>query len=110
MLADTWYLFHKYMKITFRMPMWTLITLVQPLIWLIIFGQLIRNKTQLPGFTHGSYKDFFVPGVLIMTVLIGSAWCGVSRLREIHSGTVDKMLSSPASRVAIVLSRVLHST
>jgi ABC-2 type transport system permease protein len=110
MLADTWYLFNKYMKITARMPMWTLFTLVQPLIWLVIFGQLFKNITKLPGFPTDSYVDFFVPGVLIMTVLFGSSWSGVSLLREIQSGTVDKMLASPASRVAIVLSRVLHST
>src|SRR3569832_1142484 len=71
MLADTWHLFNKYMKITFRMPMWTLFTLVQPLIWLIIFGQLFKNITQLPGFPTENYMDFFEPGVLIMTVLIG---------------------------------------
>jgi len=110
MLADTWHLFNKYMKITVRMPMWTLFTLVQPLIWLVIFGQLFKGITQLPGFPTDSYMDFFVPGVLIMTVLFGSSWSGVSLLREIQSGTVDKMLASPVSRVAIVLSRVLHST
>src|SRR3569623_2742985 len=110
MLADTWYLFCKYLKLTFRMPMWTLFTLVQPLLWLIIFRQLLRNMTQLPGYPPGSYMDFFVPGVLIMTVLFGSSWRGVSLLREIQSGTVDKMLLSPASRIAIVLSRELHYT
>jgi len=110
MLADTWYLFDKYMRITIRMPMWTLFTLVQPLIWLVIFGQLFKKITQLPGFPTETYMDFFVPGVLIMTVLFGSSWSGVSLLREIQSGTVDKMLVSPVSRVAIVLSRVLHST
>jgi ABC-2 type transport system permease protein len=110
MLADTWYLFNKFMKITIRMPMWTLFTLVQPLIWLVIFGQLFKNIIQLPGFPTDSYMDFFVPGVLIMTVLFGSSWSGVSLLREIQSGTVDKMLVSPVSRIAIVLSRVLHST
>ena len=110
MFADTWHLFNKYMKITIRMPMWTLFTLVQPLIWLVIFGQLFKNITQLPGFPTGTYMDFFVPGVLIMTVLFGSSWSGVSLLREIQSGTVDKMLVSPVSRVAVVLSRVLHST
>src|SRR3569832_2556417 len=109
MLADTWHLFNKYMKITFRMPMWTLFTLVQPLIWLIIFGQLFKNITQLPGFPTENYMDFFVPGVLIMPVLFGSSWSGVRLLREIQSGTVDNMLVSPESRVAIVLSRVLHS-
>jgi len=110
MLADTWYLFNKYMKITVRMPMWTLFALVQPLIWLVIFGELFKNVSQLPGFPAGTYMDFFVPGVLVMTVLFGSSWSGVSLLREIQSGTVDKMLVAPVSRVAIVLSRVLHST
>jgi len=110
MLADTWYLFNKYLKITIRMPLWTLFGLIQPLIWLVIFGQLFRNMTQIPGFPADSYLDFFLPGVLIMTVLFGSSWSGVSLLREIQAGTVDKMLVSPVSRVAIVLSRVLHST
>lgn len=104
MLADTWHLFNKYMIITMRMPMWSLFTLIQPLIWLIIFGQLFGRFVQTEN-----YMDFMVPGILIMTVLFGSSWSGVSLLREISAGTVDKMLVSPVSRVAIVLSRVLHS-
>ncbi len=104
MLADTWHLFHKYMIITLRMPLWSLFTLIQPLIWLIIFAQLFGHFVQADR-----YMDFMVPGILIMTVLFGSSWSGVSLLREISAGTVDKMLASPVSRVAIVLSRVLHS-
>lgn len=104
MLADTWHLFNKYMIITMRMPLWSLFTLIQPLIWLIIFGQLFGHFVQAEN-----YMDFMVPGILIMTVLFGSSWSGVSLLREISAGTVDKMLVSPVSRIAIVLSRVLHS-
>jgi len=104
MLADTWHLFNKYMIITLRMPMWSLFTLIQPLIWLIIFGQLFGRFVQ-----SEHYMDFMVPGILIMTVLFGSSWSGVSLLREISAGTVDRMLVSPVSRIAIVLSRVLHS-
>jgi len=107
-LADTWHLFLKYTKITLRMPMWTLFTLIQPLLWLIIFTQLFKNFVQAPA-DGGSYIDFFVPGVLVMTALFGSSWSGVSLLREITAGSVDKMLVSPVSRVAIVLSRVMHS-
>lgn len=109
MLADTWYLFSKYMKISIRMPLWTLFALIQPLLWLFIFGSLFKYFASLPGFPADSYVDYFLPGVLIMTVLFGSSWAGVSLLREINAGTVDKMLVSPVSRVAIVLSRVLHS-
>ncbi len=104
MLADTWHLFNKYMIITMRMPLWSLFTLIQPLIWLIIFAQLFGRFVQAEN-----YMDFMVPGILIMTVLFGSSWSGVSLLREISAGTVDKMLVSPVSRVAIVLSRVMHS-
>ncbi|HFD92787.1 MAG TPA: hypothetical protein ENJ22_05815 [Gammaproteobacteria bacterium] len=104
MLADTWHLFHKYMIITMRMPLWSLFTLIQPLIWLIIFAQLFGHFVETDN-----YMDFMVPGILIMTVLFGSSWSGVSLLREISAGTVDKMLVSPVSRIAIVLSRVLHS-
>jgi len=99
----------KYTRITMRMPLWSLFTLIQPLLWLLIFTQLFKNFVQSPPPGGGSYIDFFVPGVLIMTALFGSSWSGVSLLREITAGTVDKMLVSPVSRVAIVLSRVLHS-
>lgn len=109
MLADTWYLFSKYVKISIRMPLWSLFALIQPLIWLFIFGSLFKYFANLPGFPAETYVDYFLPGVLIMTVLFGSSWAGVSLLREINAGTVDKMLVSPVSRVAIVLSRVLHS-
>jgi ABC-2 type transport system permease protein len=109
LLLDTWFLFTKYVRITIRMPWWSLFTLLQPLIWLLIFGQLFGNMTHLPGFPTNNYDKFFMPGVLIMTVLFGSSWSGVSLLREITSGTVDKLLVAPISRTSIVLSRILHS-
>lgn len=109
MLLDTWYLFIKYVRITIRMPGWSLFTLLQPLIWLLIFGQLFGNMIHLPGFPTDNYDKFFLPGVLIMTVLFGSSWSGVSLLREITSGTVDKLLVAPISRASIVLSRIIHS-
>lgn len=109
MILDTWYLFLKYTRITVRMPWWSLFTLLQPLIWLLIFGQLFSNMSHLPGFPADNYEAFFLPGVLIMTVLFGSSWSGVSLLREITSGSVDKMLVAPISRTSIVLSRILHS-
>lgn len=109
LIRDTWYLFNKYLRITMRMPMWALFTIVQPLIWLLIFGQLFKNMASIPGFPAGRYMDFFLPGAIIMTVLFGTSWSGVSLLREINFGTVEKMLVTPVSRIAIVMSRVIHS-
>lgn len=107
--ADTWYLFLKYSRITLRMPMWTLFGLVQPLIWLVIFGQLFAHFARMAGFPSTSYLDFLAPGIVVMTVLFGSSWSGVNLLREITYGTVEKMMVTAVNRPAIVLSRVLHN-
>jgi len=107
--ADTYHLFQKYMRITWRMPLWTLFGLAQPLIWLIIFSDLFSEMAKLQGWPTASYANFFLPGVMVMTVLFGSAWAGVSLLRELNFGTVDKMMVTPIHRGAVLLSRVLHS-
>ncbi len=109
MVSDIWWLFNKYVKLSLRTPLWSLFNLIQPLIWLLIFGQLFQSMAHLPGFPAASYFDFFIPGVLVMTVLFGSSWSGVSLLREISAGTIDKMLVAPVSRLAIVVSRLLHA-
>jgi ABC-2 type transport system permease protein len=108
-VADTWYLFMKYTRITARMPMWTLFGLVQPLIWLVIFGQLFSRFAQMAGGESSSYLAFLTPGIVVMTVLFGSSWAGVNLLREITYGTVEKMMVTAVHRPAIVLSRVLHN-
>ncbi len=107
--TETYHLFAKYMRITWRMPMWTLFGLAQPLIWLIIFSDLFSAMADLQGWPTTSYANFFLPGVMVMTVLFGSAWAGVSLLREINFGTVDKMMVAPIHRGSVLLSRVMHA-
>jgi len=109
LLVDTWYLLGKYLRLSVRMPLWTFFGLIQPLIWLVIFGQLFNHMAHLPDFPAGSYLEFLTPGILVMTVLFGSSWAGVNLLREINFRIIEKMLVTVVTREAIVLSRVLHS-
>lgn len=89
--------------------MWTVFGLVQPLIWLVIFGQLFSHFARMAGFPAASYLDFLAPGIVVMTVLFGSSWSGVNLLREITYGTIEKMMVTAVNRPAIVLSRVIHN-
>jgi len=108
-ISDTRYLFFKYLKLTWRMPMWTFFGLVQPLLWLVIFGQLFKGLSQLPQFPTGDYVQFLAPGVIVMTVLFGASWSGVSLLRDLRHGVMEKLLVAPIVRSSIVLSRLLHN-
>lgn len=108
-ISDTKNLFFKYLQMTWRMPMWTFFGLIQPLFWLIIFGQLFGRVSQLPGFPEGSYIHFLAPGIIVMTALFGSSWSGVNLLRDLTHGVMEKLLVAPISRTSIVLSRLLHT-
>ncbi|MEV5596029.1 ABC transporter permease [Streptomyces sp. NPDC052496] len=93
-----------------RMPTFLLIGLVQPVIWLLLFGQLFRSVVDLPGFTHagGGFLQFLTPGVVMMTALFQSAWAGTTYLQDIDRGVMDRMLTSPASRGAMVIATMAY--
>ena len=33
-----------------REPIWIVLLLIQPMVWLVLYGQLFKNVTQLGGF------------------------------------------------------------
>ncbi|WP_238011512.1 ABC transporter permease [Dactylosporangium sp. AC04546] len=96
------------LKVFVRQPAFLLITLIQPAIWLFLFGNLFRRIVELPGFGSGSYLDFLVPGVVVMTAISSSMWSGMGVLEEIDRGTMNRFLSTPVSRGAILTAVVIE--
>jgi ABC-2 type transport system permease protein len=108
-VADAYYMLGRLLRASWRQPIWVVVELVQPVIWLILYGQLFRRVTEIPGFGASSYIQFLTPGVAVMTALFGSAWAGMGLIDDFDRGVLDRLLTTPASRTAIVLARVLHS-
>ena len=46
----TWFLTVRQARNLMREPIWIVLLLVQPMVWLILYGQLFRNVTRLGGF------------------------------------------------------------
>jgi ABC-2 type transport system permease protein len=108
-VADTSHLLARQLRVTLRMPWLIAINLVQPLIWLLLFGQLFHAVAGLSGFGTGSYIRFLAPGVVVMSALFGAAYSGLGVIADLDAGLIDRLLSTPASRLAAVLSRVLQT-
>ena len=64
-LRQTWQVFLRGMRTLMRQPAFLLITIIQPIVWLLLFGALFKSVSRIPGF-HGTYIDFFTPGVVVM--------------------------------------------
>jgi ABC-2 type transport system permease protein len=102
------YLTGRLLRATGRQPAFVVIMLVQPMIWLLLFGQLFKRVVELPGFASGSYIDFLTPGVVVMTVLFTSGWAGMGFIDDMERGVMDRMLSSPVSRMAMMVASVAN--
>ena len=109
LLTDIWFQLKRHLRTQIRMPVWIIINLVQPILWLVLFTQVFKSLARLPGLGGFSYLQFFAPGVMVMTVMFGSAWAGMGMLQDIDMGVLSKMLATPVTRVSILMSRVLAS-
>jgi ABC-2 type transport system permease protein len=80
------------------------VTLIQPAVWLILFGNLFRNNTVVPEY---SYIAFMTAGVVVMTVFNGALAGGVELLFDKENGMLRRLMAAPIPRVSILLSRVI---
>ncbi|WP_171167997.1 ABC transporter permease [Streptomyces sp. I05A-00742] len=107
-VSHTWYMTQRHLTAVLRQPAFLVITLIQPVIWLFLFGALFRKVVELPGFGGGSYLDYLVPGVVVMSALSGSMWAGMSTLDEIERGTLNRFLTTPVRRGALINANVMQ--
>ncbi len=105
--AQTWYMTQRQFMAFVRQPAYLIITLIQPVIWLFLFGALFRKVVDLPGFGSGSYLDYLVPGVIVMSAVSANMWAGMGTLEEIERGTLNRFLITPVRRSALMNANVL---
>lgn len=87
-----------------RQPYFLGVTLLQPIVWLVLFGQLFRSVVHLPGFGAAgtSYIAFLTPGIVMMTALFSNGWSGMSLITDMERGILDRLLASPARRSSLI--------
>lgn len=93
-----------------RQPIWVVMMVIQPLIWLVLYGQLYKNVgAQGTGPSAESYVQFLAPGIICMNAFFGGMWSGMGMITDLDRKVVDRFLAAPASRFAIVFSQVVRA-
>lgn len=107
-LADSWFMTVRHLRNLFRQPAWIAISLIQPVVWLLLYGALFRKIVEIPGFGADSYIDFLTPGIVVMTCLFSAGWSGMGLIDDLDRGVVDRFLVSPASRGSLIAGRLIQ--
>jgi ABC-2 type transport system permease protein len=100
-IVHTWQVTLRYLRALFRQPAWIGITLIQPMIWLLLFGALFKSIARIPGFHGGSYVEFLTPGLIVMLALSSAGWSGMAYIEDMNLGVMDRFLVSPIWRSAL---------
>ncbi len=101
-LTHSWYITSRHLRALARQPWYIAITLVQPVVWLLLFGALFERVVEIPGFATGTYIEFLTPGVVVMSALFSNGFSGMSIIEDLERGVMDRFLVSPVRRGALM--------
>jgi len=89
-------------------PMDLLTRAAQPVLWILIFGQVLAGVRAIPTGDFG-YIAFMAPGILAQSMLFISIFYGISIIWERDLGIIHKFLAGPAPRASLVLGKGLSA-
>jgi ABC-2 type transport system permease protein len=123
-LHGLWALTKRDLKKWYTNPYQLLISLIQPAVWLGLFGKALnfgsfisssgappaeQNAILLSTFGTTSYFSFLACGMLAFIILFTAAFSGMSVVFDRRFGFLNKALSTPVGRGAVVMAKVFQS-
>jgi ABC-2 type transport system permease protein len=94
-----------------RRPSTLIAGIVQPLMWLVLFGALFKNVPQGMFGVSQSYGQFLSAGVIVFTAFSGALNAGLPVMFDREFGFLNRLLVAPlASRFSIVLASAIFIT
>ncbi|CAN5367985.1 ABC transporter permease [soil metagenome] len=104
MLAATTTVFTRELRPMLRDPFSLIFSLLQPLVFLGLFGPLLVSSSGQPA---SETLTWFVPGILVMIALFGAGTTGSNLLYEMQTGSHERTLVMPIPRASLLVGRAL---
>jgi ABC transporter DrrB family efflux protein len=85
-----------------RVPQLLVFTLIQPVIFVVLFRYVMGGAIRVPGV---SYVNYLIPGIFIQTVVFGSLQTAIGMAADLKSGLLERFRSLPMARSAVLAGR-----
>ena len=100
--ADTSLVLTRELRPVVRDPFSVIFAMVQPLVFLALFGPLLD---QVSGLGTASSLQWFVPGIVVMSALFAASTTGANLQQDIKTGAHERLLVTPLNRSALLVGR-----
>lgn len=103
---DSFIVFRRQLRMNLRNPAWVIIGMMQPVLYLLLFGPLLKPLVDQLGVEN--HYTFFVPGMLVQLGIFGAFFAGFSLIGEWREGVIEAERVTPASRSALLFGRLVR--
>lgn len=101
---ESFIVFRRQLRMNLRNPAWVIIGMLQPVLYLLLFGPLLKPLVTRFGATNE--YTFLVPGLLVQLGIFGAFFAGFSLIGEWREGVIEAERVTPASRTALLVGRL----
>jgi ABC-2 type transport system permease protein len=112
MLSEIIAIFNRWNKKLVRQPILIFFTLIQPLVWFLLFTQAFSAIGNIPSFQlltgTSSYITFFTAAVIIQTIASSALNAGIGLVSDLDSGFMDKMRVAPINKSSILFGKLFN--
>lgn len=100
--------FRRQIRMNLRNPAWVLIGIMQPVLYLVLFGPLLKPLVGSFGVGSDNAYTFLVPGLLVQLGMFGAFFAGFGLIGEWREGVIEAERVTPANRTALLVGRLLR--
>ena len=87
-----------------RVPQLLVFSTIQPVVFVLMFRYVFGGAIRVPGV---DYVDYLMPGIFVQTVVFGSIGTAIGLATDVQSGLLERFLSLPMARSAVLTGRTL---
>ncbi|WP_432664730.1 ABC transporter permease [Wukongibacter baidiensis] len=98
---------YRNMKWRFQNPLSIAVTILQPLIWLVLYSTVAGQTMQNMGIDN--YTSFILPGIMVLVTFSACSSGGFINFIMKSSGSFYRILIAPINRSSIVLGQMLEA-
>ncbi len=107
--GDAWVNFKRWNLKAVRNPFVLVVSLVQPIIFLVLFTEVFGNvagEAVSRGLGEGiGYETYLVPAIAIQVALAAAITSGIGLVNDIENGMFEKVLVTPMNRTAVFVGK-----
>jgi ABC transporter DrrB family efflux protein len=106
-VSDSVVITRRHLKHTWRIPELLFFSIMQPIIFILLFTVVFANAIKIPGM---DYKNYMMPAIFVQTMAFATTGTAAGFADDLQKGLIDRFRSLPMARSAVLIGRLVAET